>query len=100
MKLCEDLPDEKVLCVRSIEPWIGELGSNNITRYQVLNIGLQMTLEIEITYMEVYGDSMLIINQLSHQYDVKHEDLKPYFIYARRILNKFEGIMVLEHILG
>lgn len=56
-----------------------------------------MTLEIEITNIKVYDNLKLIINQLSCQYVMKHEDLKPYFIYARRSMDKFEGLM-LEYI--
>ncbi|TYK19174.1 gypsy-like retrotransposase [Cucumis melo var. makuwa] len=59
-----------------------ELCSNNVIEYQALIIGLQMALKIGVSFIEVYGDSKLIINKLSLQYDVKHEDLKPYFAYA------------------
>ncbi|KAA0042068.1 uncharacterized protein E5676_scaffold306G003230 [Cucumis melo var. makuwa] len=62
---------------------LAEQCSNNVAEYQALIIGLQMALEIGVSLIEIYGDSKLIINQLSLQYDVKHEDLKPYFAYAR-----------------
>ncbi|XP_050944077.1 uncharacterized protein LOC103493258 [Cucumis melo] len=128
-KLCDDLPDEEVLFVESMEPWImffdgatrrsgagvgivfispekhmlsysftlGELCSNNVVEYQALIIGLQMTSELGIKYIEIFGDSKLIINQLSYQYEVKHQDLKPYFIYVRRLMDIFDSI-ILEHI--
>ena len=76
---------------------LSELCSNNVAEYQALIIGLQIALDMGITYIEIYGDSKLIINQLSHRYDVKHEDLKSYFILAKRLMDKFEGI-ILEHI--
>ena len=76
---------------------LSELCSNNVAEYWVFIIGLQIALEIGITYIEVYGDSKPIINQLSRWYDVKHEDLKPYFIFAKRLMDKFEDI-ILEHI--
>ncbi|KAA0054702.1 uncharacterized protein E5676_scaffold104G00110 [Cucumis melo var. makuwa] len=62
---------------------LAKLCLNNVAEYQALIIDLQMTLEIRVSFIEIYGDSKLIINQLSLQYDVKHEDLKPYFAYAR-----------------
>ncbi|KAL0539564.1 hypothetical protein IC582_023780 [Cucumis melo] len=128
-KLCDDLPDEEVLFVESMEPWImffdgaarrngasvgivfispekhmlpysftlGELCSNNVAEYQTLIIGLQMTSEFGIKCIEIFDDSKLIINQLSYQYKVKHQDLKPYFSYARRLMDKFDSI-ILEHI--
>ncbi|TYK06432.1 uncharacterized protein E5676_scaffold163G001350 [Cucumis melo var. makuwa] len=128
-KLCDDLPDEEVLFVESMEPWImffdgatrrseagvgivfispekhmlsysftlGELCSNNVVEYQAFIIGLQMASEFGIKCIEIFGDSKLIINQLSYQYEVKHQDLKPYFSYARRLMDKFDSI-ILEHI--
>ena len=41
-----------------------ELCSNNVAEYQALIIRLQMAIDMEITMLEVYGDSKLIINQL------------------------------------
>ncbi|KAA0061107.1 uncharacterized protein E5676_scaffold863G001650 [Cucumis melo var. makuwa] len=129
-ELYEDLPDEEVLFVESLEPWtmffdgatrrsgagvnivfitlekhmfpysftLGELCSNNIVEYQALIIGLQMASKFGINYIEIFGDLKLIINQLSYQYEEKHQDLKPYFIYARRLMDRFDGI-ILKHIL-
>lgn len=77
---------------------LGELCSNNVVEYQVLVISLQMASEFDIKYVEVFGDSKLVINQLSYQYEVKHQNLKPYFVYARKLIDKFDGI-ILEHIL-
>ncbi|KAL0378915.1 UNVERIFIED_CONTAM: hypothetical protein Sradi_3197000 [Sesamum radiatum] len=58
---------------------LGELCSNNVAEYQALIIGLQIALETGIIEMEVYGDSKLIINQLLNIYEVKKEDLVPFF---------------------
>src|ERR1051325_1222175 len=76
---------------------LGESCSNNVAEYQALIIGLQMALDLGVVYLEAYGDSKLVINQVNCQYDVKHEDLKPYFIYATQLIGKFESVL-LEHI--
>ncbi|KAA0058370.1 uncharacterized protein E5676_scaffold1359G00130 [Cucumis melo var. makuwa] len=76
---------------------LAELCSNNVAEYQALIIGLQMALEIRVSFIEIYCDSKLIINQISLQYDVKHEDLKPYFTYARQLMERFDSVM-LEHV--
>ncbi|TYK19638.1 uncharacterized protein E5676_scaffold242G00250 [Cucumis melo var. makuwa] len=76
---------------------LGELCSNNVAEYQAFIIGLQMASEFGIKCIEIFGDSKLIINQLSYQYEVKHQDLKPYFSYARRLMDRFDNI-ILEHI--
>ena len=67
---------------------LAELCSNNVAEYHTLIIGLQMALEIRVSFLLVYGDSKLIINQLLLQYDVKHEDLKPYFTYAHQLMER------------
>ncbi|KAA0057706.1 uncharacterized protein E5676_scaffold970G00470 [Cucumis melo var. makuwa] len=76
---------------------LAKLCSNNVAEYHILIIGLQMALEIGVSFIEIYGDSKLIINQLLLQYDVKHEDLKPYFAYARQLMERFDSVM-LEHV--
>ncbi|KAA0035686.1 uncharacterized protein E6C27_scaffold285G003870 [Cucumis melo var. makuwa] len=76
---------------------LAELCSNNVAEYQALIIGLQMALKIEVSFIEIYGDSKLIINQLSLQYDVKHEALKRYFTYARQLMERFDSVM-LKHV--
>ena len=53
--------------------------SNNVTEYQALIIKLQMTIEMKITSLEICGDSELVINKLLALYEVKRDDLVPYF---------------------
>ncbi|XP_075633755.1 uncharacterized protein LOC142606256 [Castanea sativa] len=43
---------------------LSELCSNNVAEYQALIIGLQMTIEMGISQLEIFGDSKLIINQI------------------------------------
>ena len=76
---------------------LGELCSNNVAEYQALIIGLQMAIDLKIPTLEVYGDSQLIINQLSGIYDVKKEDLMPYHKFAHQLMEEFESI-ALEHV--
>ncbi|KAA0059013.1 uncharacterized protein E6C27_scaffold233G00330 [Cucumis melo var. makuwa] len=49
-----------------------ELCSNNVAQYQALIIGLQMALDIGVSLIEIYGDSKLIIDQLSLHVMLKH----------------------------
>ncbi|TYK29707.1 uncharacterized protein E5676_scaffold3607G00170 [Cucumis melo var. makuwa] len=67
------IPSDWKLCIILISPEkymlpysfaLAELCSNNVAEYQALIIGLQMALEIEVSLIEIYGDSKLIINQL------------------------------------
>ncbi|KAM2275695.1 hypothetical protein ACFXTI_034219 [Malus domestica] len=74
-----------------------ELCSNNVAEYQVLIIGLQMAINMEIPALEIYGDSKLIINQLLTEYEVRKDDLIPYFRLATQLLRRFEAL-TLEHV--
>ncbi|XP_068328271.1 uncharacterized protein [Pyrus communis] len=76
---------------------LSELCSNNVAEYQALIIGLQMAINMEITALEVYGDSKLIINQLLTEHEVRKDDLIPYFRLATQLLQKFEAV-TLEHV--
>ena len=76
---------------------LSEPYSNNVVEYQALIAGLQMALDMKISYLEVYGDSKLVIIQLLTHYEVKHEGLIPYFQMATRLIEKFDGVS-LEHI--
>uniref|UniRef100_A0A2N9E6Y6 Uncharacterized protein n=1 Tax=Fagus sylvatica TaxID=28930 RepID=A0A2N9E6Y6_FAGSY len=76
---------------------LNEPCSNNVAEYQALIAGLQMALDMKISYLEVYGDSKLVINQLLTHYEVRNEGLVPYFRLATRLIEEFDGIS-LEHI--
>ena len=74
-----------------------QLCSNNVVEYQALNLGLEMTIEMGVTDLNIYGDSQLVINQLLNEYEVKKEDLVPYHRQALRLLNKLDMVK-LEHV--
>ena len=56
-----------------------------------------MAIEMGISQLKIFGDSKLIINQILEHYDVKKEDLIPYFKYTKKLLANFEAI-TLEHV--
>ncbi|XP_070677927.1 uncharacterized protein [Malus domestica] len=73
---------------------LSELCSNNVAEYQALIIGLQMVINMGITALEIFGDSKLIINQLLTEYEVKKDDLIPYFRLATQLLQEFETMIL------
>ncbi|KAM1908815.1 hypothetical protein ACFX1X_028672 [Malus domestica] len=56
-----------------------------------------MATNMGITALEIFGDSKLIINQLLTEYEVKKDDLIPYFRLATQLLQEFETV-TLEHV--
>ncbi|XP_070667929.1 uncharacterized protein [Malus domestica] len=73
---------------------LSELCSNNVAGYQALIIGLQMAITIRITALEIFGDSKLIINQLLTEYEVRKDDLIPYFRLATQLLQELETMIL------
>ncbi|XP_058211580.1 uncharacterized protein LOC131323752 [Rhododendron vialii] len=71
--------------------------SNNEAEYQALILGLEMAVEAKHLQLKVYGDSMLIINQLLDIYEVKKLELMPFNNYARRLIAWLGGV-TLEHV--
>jgi len=47
-----------------------------------------------VRYLEAYGDSKLIINQVKGEYEVRHEDLVPYYHMVIELANLFEGFYI------
>ena len=52
---------------------------NNVAEYNALLIGMQLADEIGVKNLEAYGDSKLIVSQVRGEYEVRHEDLVPYY---------------------
>jgi len=71
--------------------------SNNISEYNALLIGMQLTEEIGVKNLKVYGDSKLIANQVHGEYEVRHEDLVPYHNATIIIAEKFENFYI-DHV--
>ncbi|CAL8084296.1 unnamed protein product [Prunus armeniaca] len=76
---------------------LSELCSNNVVEYQALIMGLQMPVEMNISSLEVYDDSMLVVNQLLTHYEVRKDDLIPYHQMAMQLIERFDFV-TLEHV--
>jgi len=68
--------------------------SNNVTEYNALLIGLQLAHEIGVGYLEAYGDSKLIVNQVKGEYEIRHEDLVSYYHVVIKMANSFDGFYI------
>jgi len=73
--------------------------SNNVAEYNALFIGLQLAHEMGVRYLEAYGDSKLIVNQVKGEYKVRHEDLVPYYHAVIKIDNVFDDFYI-DHVSG
>jgi len=58
---------------------------------------MQIADEIGIKNLEAYGDSKLIVNQVRGEYEVKHEDLVPYYNATIYMVERFRSFYI-DHV--
>ncbi|XP_020245329.1 uncharacterized protein LOC109823455 [Asparagus officinalis] len=67
-------------------------------KYNALLIGLELARELEIKHLKAYGDSQLIVRQMTGEYEVRNDDLIPLHKAAIKLVESFESFH-LEHML-
>ena len=55
---------------------------------------MQIADKIGVKNLEVYGDSKLIVNQVRGEYEVRHEDLVPYFNATISMAERFRNFYI------
>jgi len=70
---------------------------NNQAEYHALIKGLELLKEIHADAVEIFGDSMLVINQLAGSYECRSEVLITYYEKSMRLLREFKDFR-LEHV--
>ena len=71
--------------------------TNNQAEYQSLIRGLELLREVHADAVEVFGDSMLVINQLAGSYECQSEVLITYYERSMQLLREFKDFR-LEHV--
>ena len=69
--------------IKKTEKWAGYFyignSTNNVAEYMGLIEGLKQAIVLDIKYIEIEGDSQLVICQLNGIYKVKHSNLIPLY---------------------
>ncbi|KAJ6826863.1 uncharacterized protein M6B38_369495 [Iris pallida] len=73
---------------------LNEPCSNNVAEYNALLIGLQVAKQLDIEFLEAYGDSQLIVNQVRGTYEVRNSDLIPYHQVVIELVLSFKGFFI------
>ncbi|XP_020272670.1 uncharacterized protein LOC109847845 [Asparagus officinalis] len=68
--------------------------SNNVAEYNVLLIGLSFAKKLEVEYLEAFGDSQLIINQVRDEYEVRNQNLISYHKAVIEMAKSFEDFFI------
>ena len=64
--------------------------TNNHAEYQALIKGLELLKEVHADVVEIFGDSMLVINQLAGTYECRSEVLITYYEKSIQLLREFK----------
>lgn len=66
--------------------------TNNQAEYQALKIGLEEALKRGITILDVYMDSLLVVNQMKGTFKVKNQDLLAINMGAKQLASQFKKV--------
>ena len=77
--------------------YVGKNKTNNVAEYNGLILGLEQANKMGIKKLDVRGDSNLVIKQVTDEYAVKTESLKPLYQKVQD-LNKAIGNVSYEHV--
>jgi ribonuclease HI len=66
--------------------------SNNEAKYEALLHGLLLAASLGIKRLLVYGDSVVVINQVNKSRDRNKENMDTYCVEVRKLKNKFYGL--------
>jgi ribonuclease HI len=65
--------------------------SNNVAEYEALVHGLKLAKEIGIQRILYFGDSDLVVHQVSGDWDTKDTNMASYHFYVQQLCRFFEG---------
>ena len=72
--------------------WIHFLASNNAVEYEACLHGLQIAIKLGVKRLLVYGDSMLVINQVNKDWSCTSDKMDAYCSEIKKLEGKFYGI--------
>ena len=70
--------------------------TNNMAEYETCIMGLKAAIDLRIKFLNVFGDSTLVISQIKGEWNMKHPNLIPYKEHVLTLIPYFEEI-TLEH---
>jgi ribonuclease HI len=91
-----------VILIEGMETWTASKvvslnGTNNFAEYSALNIGLKELSKMGVERATVFGDSQLIINQMTGKASVRTPSLLPLFLEASSLVREI-GDVDFQHV--
>jgi len=72
--------------------FVGTNETNNVAEYHALVLGLKQSLSYGVRNLIVYGDSLLVINQVTGKFKVNSHKLNKYYEFAVELSKQFESV--------
>jgi ribonuclease HI len=66
--------------------------TNNLAEYEAVRRGMELLFEVRVEVVEVFGDSKLVISQLTEEYRCESESLFPLWMQCRELMIQFRYI--------
>ena len=66
--------------------------TNNLVEYEVVRRGMELLLEAGAEAVEIFGDSKLVISQLTEEYRCESEALFPIWMQCHELMSQFRYI--------
>ncbi|XP_050889285.1 uncharacterized protein LOC127094501 [Lathyrus oleraceus] len=71
---------------------------NNMAEYEACIYGIQAAIDLRIKYINIYGDSALVISQIKGEWERRHPNMILYREHVLKLIPYFEE-MAFDHIL-
>ncbi|XP_072066740.1 uncharacterized protein [Arachis hypogaea] len=68
--------------------------SNNHAEYEALLAGLRLAQSLNITHLQVYFDSLLVVEQVTGHFQVRDQSLEKYFIMVKELISRFNSFEI------
>jgi hypothetical protein len=68
--------------------------SINEAEYEALLHGLRIAISLGIKQLLVYGDSLLVVQQVNKEWDINKDTIDAYIEEIRKLENKFSGLEI------
>ncbi|XP_072084333.1 uncharacterized protein [Arachis hypogaea] len=70
--------------------------SNNQGKYETLIAGLKLALNLQVQSLTVHCDSLLVVQQIKGEFQVKDPLLERYWLIAKDLISKFDKFTILH----
>ena len=75
---------------------LGFKASNNEVEYEALLAGLRATLSLEVTDLEIYSDSRLVVSQVEGSFEAKDSRMTDYLRLVNQLMIKFQRVKIVQ----